>query len=92
LEEDGLSNPNSPVAMPYFDINHCETSAVGIDVSNSLIDQTNKVHRHYCDSNSSSTSSYSEAKSSFVAATPSRNRLWCIDREACLSVSPKNSP
>ncbi|XP_062147035.1 rop guanine nucleotide exchange factor 14-like isoform X2 [Alnus glutinosa] len=31
LEEDGLSNPNSPVTMPYFDINHCETSAVGID-------------------------------------------------------------
>jgi hypothetical protein len=38
LEEDGLSNPNSPVAMPYFDINHYETLAVGIDVRHSLID------------------------------------------------------
>jgi hypothetical protein len=92
LEEDGLSNPNSPVAMPYFSgINHCETSTVGIDVRHSWIDQMNKVHGHYCDSNSSSTcdleSSYSEAKASSVAATPSRNRLWCIDREACVSVS-----
>ncbi|GLT64438.1 hypothetical protein SLA2020_369330 [Shorea laevis] len=83
--------------MPYFSgINHCETSTVGIDVRHSWIDQMNKVHGHYCDSNSSSTcdleSSYSEAKASSVAATPSRNRLWCIDREACASVSPKNSP
>jgi hypothetical protein len=81
LKEDGLSNPNSLVVMPYFDINHYETLAVGIDVRHSLIDQMNKLHRHYCDSNSSSASSYSEAKASSVAATPSWNRLWCIDKE-----------
>jgi hypothetical protein len=85
------------VATPYFfGINHCKTSTVGIDVRHSLIDQMNKVHGHYCDSNSSSTcdlgSSYSEAKASSVAATPSRNRLWWIDREACVSVSLTNSP
>jgi hypothetical protein len=76
FEEDGLSNPNSSVAMPYFSgINHCETSAVDVDVRHSLIDQMNKVHGHYCDSNSSSTcdleSSFSDAKASLVATTPS---------------------
>jgi len=92
LEEDGFSTPNSPVVMPYFfGINHCKTSAVSIDLRHSLIDQMNKVHGHYCDSNSSSTcdlgSSYSEAKATFVAAIPSHNKL-CVSTErpvlACL--------
>ncbi|KAE8055801.1 hypothetical protein FH972_012622 [Carpinus fangiana] len=83
--------------MPYFSgINHCETSAVDVDVRHLLIGQMNKVHGHYCDSNSSSTcdleSSFSDAKASSVATTPSWNRLWCIDREVCVSVSSKSSP
>ncbi|KAK9928324.1 hypothetical protein M0R45_025467 [Rubus argutus] len=31
-------------------------------------------------------------KGSPIAATPSRARVWCIGREACVSVSPTNSP
>jgi hypothetical protein len=78
--EYGLSNPNSPMAKPYFSgINHCETSAVDIDVRHSFLDQINKVHKQYCDSNSSSIcdleSSYIEAKASYVATTPSQNRV-----------------
>ena len=83
--------------MPYIaDINHCETSVVDVDVRHLLIDQMNKVHGHYCDSNSSSTcdleSSFSDAKASSMAITPSWNILWYIDREVCASVSPKRSP
>ena len=96
LQEDALSNPNSPVDTHYFpSINLCETSAVDVHVKLSLTDEMNKLSVH-CQSNSSSTSdldfSYSDAKTSSVAATPSRSRVWCISREACMSASPKNSP
>lgn len=96
LQEDALSNPNSPVDTHYFpSINLCETSAVGLHVKLSLTDEMNKLSVH-CHSNSSGTSdlefSYSDAKTSSVAATPSRSSVWCISREACMSVSPKNSP
>ncbi|KAG2676291.1 hypothetical protein I3760_12G046100 [Carya illinoinensis] len=100
LQEDCLSNPNSPVATRGFpDTNLCETSAVGLHARQSLIDQMNKVYgQHRCDSNSSSTSdsgfSSSDAKASSVsAATPGRSsRVWCMSREACTSSSPKNTP
>jgi hypothetical protein len=90
LEEDGLSTPNSPVVMPYFfSINYCETSAVGIDLRHSLIDQMNKVHGHYCDSNSSSTcdlgSSYSESKATSVATIPSHNKLCALTERPVLA-------
>ncbi|XP_075642345.1 rop guanine nucleotide exchange factor 14 isoform X1 [Castanea sativa] len=96
LQEDALSNPNLPVDTHYFpSINLCETPAVGLHVKHSLTDEMNKLSVH-CHSTSSSTSdlefSYSDAKTSSVAATPSRSRVWCISREACMSSSPKNSP
>ncbi|KAM4073397.1 hypothetical protein ACB094_10G015200 [Castanea mollissima] len=96
LQEDALSNPNLPVDTHYFpSINLCETPAVGLHVKHSLTDEMNKLSVR-CHSTSSSTSdlefSYSDAKTSSVAATPSRSRVWCISREACMSSSPKNSP
>ncbi|XP_030480741.1 rop guanine nucleotide exchange factor 14 [Cannabis sativa] len=37
--------------------------------------------------------SYCDTKPSpSVSSTPSRRRVWCIGREACVSVSPPNSP
>lgn len=97
LQEDVSSNPNSPVVASCFPgINLSETSVVGLHVRHSLIDQLNKVDGKYGDSNSISTSdlefSNGEAKTSSVTATPSRSRVWCISREACMSVSPENSP
>lgn len=100
MQEDCLSNPNSPMATRSFpDINLCETSTAGLHARQSLIDQMNKVYgQERCDSNSSSISysgfSSSDAKASSVsAATPGRSsRVWGMSREACTSASPKNTP
>ncbi|KAK9276911.1 hypothetical protein L1049_006448 [Liquidambar formosana] len=93
LQEDVSSDPNSPVAtccvpgMP-------ESPVVSLRIRHSLIDQMNRVDGHFCDSNASNISDLecSESKTSSVTATPSRSRVWCIGREACSSVSPRNSP
>ncbi|KAF8380837.1 hypothetical protein HHK36_028332 [Tetracentron sinense] len=96
LQEDILSNPNSPVPTCCFPgVNLIETPVVG-RARQSLIDQMNRADGGFCDYNSSKTSdmefSDSEAKTSSVTSTPCRSRVWCIGREACTSVSPTNSP
>lgn len=98
LQEDASSNPNSPATISYFPrINVSgipETPLHVLHSRHSLIDQMNKVDGKYRESDASDIGfSYSEeAKTSSVNATPSRSRVWCIGREACISVSPSNSP
>ncbi|KAL6279262.1 hypothetical protein ACE6H2_016143 [Prunus campanulata] len=96
LQEDALNNPNSFTASSYFpwiNISH-NSSMAGQNIRYSFIDG-NKGDRRRSDSTLSSIDlefSYSVAKDSPVTATPSRARVWCIGREACVSVSPTNSP
>ncbi|KAK7360552.1 hypothetical protein VNO77_02558 [Canavalia gladiata] len=97
LQEDALSNPNSPISTICSPgINLSEAWVVGSHIRHSLIDKMNKADGQYCESSCGSTSdielSSTEAKTSSVTATPSRGRLWCIGREACKGVSPQNSP
>ncbi|TKY70172.1 Rop guanine nucleotide exchange factor 14 [Spatholobus suberectus] len=93
LQEDSLSNPNSPVAINCSPgINLSQTWVVGSHIRQSLLDKMNKAGGQCCDSSSYSTSdsqlSSMDAKSSSVIATPSRSTVWCISREACTTVSP----
>ncbi|VVA17145.1 PREDICTED: rop guanine nucleotide exchange factor [Prunus dulcis] len=96
LQEDALNNPNSFTASSYFpwiNISH-NSSMAGQNIRYSFIDG-NKGDRRHSNSTLSSIDlefTYSVAKDSPVTATPSRARVWCIGREACVSVSPTNSP
>lgn len=97
MKEDALSNPNSPMETSYSPgINLSDAWVVGSHIRRSLTDKMNKADVQQCDSSCDSTSdlelSSSEAKSSTVTATPSRSRVWCIGKEACISVSPQSSP
>ncbi|XAR70764.1 hypothetical protein NMG60_11027743 [Bertholletia excelsa] len=94
LQEDVLSNPNSPVPACCFPgitiTRNPDSPMLGQRVRHSLIDQMNKVDGQSCNSHASVGSeelSASEAKSSSVAVTPSRSRVWCMGREAS-----QNSP
>ncbi|KAL5793102.1 hypothetical protein ACOSP7_001696 [Xanthoceras sorbifolium] len=96
LQEDALSNPNSPMAkccIPGSKTNaNSEIPWLGI------LDQTKRVAGKCSGSDSTSYSalefSYNEAKVSYVNvnATPSRSRVWCMNKEACSGLSPGNSP
>ncbi|KAK4338136.1 hypothetical protein RND71_042623 [Anisodus tanguticus] len=99
LQEDILSNPNSPAAschLPGIRIPGLSDSPMPIRVRHSLIDQMNKADGRCCDSRRTNASDidieYTESKISSVTATPSRSRVWCIGREACSSMSAPNSP
>lgn len=100
LQEDILSNPNSPAAtthIPGLRIPGISDSpTVQTRVRHSLIDQMNKVdgsslcsRRSYA---SDMESNYSDARLSSVTATPSHSRVWCIGRDTCTSLSAENSP
>ncbi|XP_065880045.1 rop guanine nucleotide exchange factor 14 [Euphorbia lathyris] len=96
FQEDASSNPNSPLAICCFP-GILETPLHVLHKPHSLVDQISKTEGKYRDSDASYASdirfSYSEeGKGSSVSATPSRSRVWCIGREACISVSPSNSP
>ncbi|CAA2984500.1 rop guanine nucleotide exchange factor 14 [Olea europaea subsp. europaea] len=100
LQEDVVSNPNSPVAISHLigaRIPGISDSPMLDRVRHSLIHQLNGVDgksrvSHDTDASDIETQ-FSEAKiSSSVNATPSRSRVWCIGREACHSVSAQNSP
>ncbi|XVE99989.1 hypothetical protein REPUB_Repub03eG0247900 [Reevesia pubescens] len=94
LEEDSLSNPNSPVAtlcFPGINVNrNMQSPACGPRARQSLIDQLNKADGKYCESDSSSYSDreFSVGRTNCVNATPSRSRVRCIGKEACIGVSP----
>ncbi|KAA8521053.1 hypothetical protein F0562_011794 [Nyssa sinensis] len=101
LQEDILSNPNSPMptcSFPGINLTGFSDSPVlGQRIRHSLIDQMNKADGgQFCDLNAGNASdlelSGGEPKTSSVTATPSRSRVWCIGKEACRSLSPTNSP
>ncbi|XP_060207884.1 rop guanine nucleotide exchange factor 14-like [Lycium barbarum] len=100
LQEDILSNPNSPAAschLPGVRIPGLSDSPIPIRVRHSLIDQMNKTDGRSYDSRRTNASDMSdiefvESKISSVTATPSRSRVWCIGKEACSSTSAENSP
>ncbi|OIT03773.1 PREDICTED: rop guanine nucleotide exchange factor 14 [Nicotiana attenuata] len=99
LQEDILSNPNSPAAachLPGIRIPGLSDSPTTGRVRHSLIDQMNKADERSCDSRHTNASDIdiesAESKISSVTATPSRSRVWCIGREACSSMSAANSP
>nr|XP_004300543.2 PREDICTED: rop guanine nucleotide exchange factor 14 [Fragaria vesca subsp. vesca] len=98
LQEDALNTPNSFTASSYFPginfTNNLETSVLGQNIRYSFLDRSSGDRRN-SDSTSCSTDlefSYSVTKGCPVTATPSRARAWCIGREACISVSPTDSP
>lgn len=102
LQEDALSNPNSPVAKcsvqgSKMNDNMHQMPWLRLRSRNSLIDQMNKADGKQFASDASNYSApltpYNEAKtSSSVTSTPSLNRVWCISKEACIGLSPRNSP
>ncbi|KAK6137208.1 hypothetical protein DH2020_029045 [Rehmannia glutinosa] len=99
LQEDVMSNPNSPVAMSHLvgaKIPGISDSPMLDRVRHSLIHQLNSTDGKICNSHETDASDVEthreEAKLSSVCATPSRSRVWCIGREACHSVSAQNSP
>ncbi|XP_057477162.1 rop guanine nucleotide exchange factor 14-like isoform X2 [Actinidia eriantha] len=101
LQEDILSNPNSPVPPCCFPgvnlTGNSDSPVLGHPVRHSLIDQMNKVDEQFYNSYARNNASdleipCAEPKTSSVTATPSRSRVWCIGREACRGISPQNSP
>ncbi|KAL2333931.1 hypothetical protein Fmac_015144 [Flemingia macrophylla] len=85
LQEDALSNPNTPISTSCSPVqNHFEDWVVRSRIRHSLIDKMNETDAQNCDSSCGSNSdtdlSSTEAKVSSVTATPSRGRLWCIGR------------
>ncbi|CAI0410305.1 unnamed protein product [Linum tenue] len=105
LQEDAASNPNSAATTPNWD----QVGGSGFDMAGGVHgsklhlgefhEANSKVEgklRYSDASNSVSDWEFclSEPKSSSSAnETPSRSRVWCIGREACLSTtSPRNSP
>ncbi|CAN4076435.1 unnamed protein product [Withania somnifera] len=98
LQEEILSNPNSPAAschLPGIRIPGLTDSPIPSRVRHSLIDQMNKTDGQCCDFRRTNASDidieFAESKTSSVTATPSR-RMWCIGKEACSSMSAPNSP
>ncbi|KAL8521500.1 hypothetical protein ACS0TY_011861 [Phlomoides rotata] len=100
LQEDLMSNPNSPVAMSHLvgaRIPGISDSPMLDRVRHSLIHQLNSLDGKCLDSPETVDACDLEAhredaKISSVSATPSRSRVWCIGREACHSLSASNSP
>lgn len=101
LQEDIFSNPNSPISttssFPGINLTGMtETPTPSLRIRHSLIDQMNMVDGRFGNANAGTSpdceASFSDSRRSSVMATPSRSRVWCIGREACGSLSPRNSP
>ncbi|CAO2820065.1 unnamed protein product [Amaranthus hypochondriacus] len=101
LQEDHMSNPNSPVPSSYFSPGSSfngipDSPIVNSHIRHSLVERMNKVDGYFSDSNpsrcsDSEISTITDAKSSSVTATPSSSRIWCIGKDACSNVSPDSS-
>lgn len=107
-EDIGASNPNSPASTSCcFTTGILLNITNNYSPIRSLDDADGRQHYASTSSTAASISngssssstfdseinSYSDAKASpVVSSTPSRRRVWCIGREACVSVSPPNSP
>ncbi|XP_043695493.1 rop guanine nucleotide exchange factor 14 [Telopea speciosissima] len=99
LQEDLLSNPNSPVTCCFPGMNlsgNYDTLSARDSVRHSLIDQMNRVDGQFRDISGSKVHdaefSDHKFKTNSLTANPSRSRVWCIGRESCRSLSAPNSP
>ncbi|PON68590.1 PRONE domain containing protein [Parasponia andersonii] len=102
VREDGASNPNTPSCCFTGILLNITNSYSPIRLNGvngrPRCDSTSSTATSSSSSSNSSTcdsefNSYSDAKASpAVSSTPSRRRVWCIGREACVSLSPPNSP
>ncbi|XP_014519211.1 rop guanine nucleotide exchange factor 14 [Vigna radiata var. radiata] len=97
LQEDSLSNPNSPmVAENSPGMNLSQTRVVDSHIKQSLLDKMNKTDGQYCDPSSYSSCDLGHSsfhtKSRSMTATPNQSGSWRISREVCSSLSPRNSP
>ncbi|KAL9230737.1 hypothetical protein vseg_006051 [Gypsophila vaccaria] len=100
LQEEYLSNPNSPIPTCSFHSGLSLNRMLDSPISNSgvrrsLVDQMNKVDGYFSDSNpsrfsDSEISSSTDTKSSSISATPSSSRIWRIGKDA--TGSSKASP
>ncbi|CAL5429300.1 unnamed protein product [Camellia sinensis] len=96
LQEDVLSNPNSPVPTYSFPgmnfTGNSDSRGFSHRIRQSLTEKMSKADGQLCNSSPRFASdlelSCSEPKTSSVTATPSRSRVWCIGS----GVSPQNSP
>lgn len=102
LQEEVLSNPNSPAAtcnFPGVNLNRTDKRIPSLHVRHSLIDQMNIVDGQFREPNTIKYSKYEsqddEHKTSLVTGTTGKSRVWCIGRDACGSLStlsPQISP
>ncbi|KAI4314598.1 hypothetical protein L6164_027487 [Bauhinia variegata] len=94
LQEDILSNPNSPVVTSCSPgLNLTETWGIGSHIRQSLLDKMNKADGNSsCGSTCDVELSFADTKSSSVTVTPSRSRVWRIGKEARKSVSRPFNP
>ncbi|KAJ8747159.1 hypothetical protein K2173_004575 [Erythroxylum novogranatense] len=94
VKQDIVSNPNSPVATAYFPGKDIALNQEKLQqIRHSLTDQMNKVDGKDQQFNASEWEfSDTEGREISVNSTPSRSRVWCISREACIGVSPIDSP
>ncbi|XP_074270543.1 rop guanine nucleotide exchange factor 14-like [Silene latifolia] len=98
LQEDHLSNPNSPIPTSSFhsglSLNRMLDSPItNSHIRHSLVDQMNKVDGYLSDSNpsrfsDSDISLSTETKSSSVTATPCSSRIWRIGKDVTSNASP----
>ncbi|KAK9716057.1 hypothetical protein RND81_06G208600 [Saponaria officinalis] len=101
LQEDHLSNPNSPIPTRSFNsglsLNRMPDSPItNSHIQQSLVDRMNKVDGYFSDSipsrlSDSEISSSTDTKSSSVTATPSSSRIWRIGKDATCIASPDSS-
>lgn len=108
MREDASANPNvsSAISSSCFPVWMSITSLTNNNSDRDKLTTTtdhDRVDGRRSESTSSRASSSfdmesnscSDAKASpflSVNSTPSRRRVWCIGREACISLSPPNSP
>ncbi|XP_051151304.1 rop guanine nucleotide exchange factor 14-like isoform X2 [Andrographis paniculata] len=100
LQEDLMSSPNSSAAISHLvgaRIPGISDSPVIDRVRHSLIYQKNCINQNSFTNSSETEASDVEChdeqtKIGLASATPSRNRVWCIGREASQSISCPNSP
>ncbi|KAL9328381.1 hypothetical protein ACSQ67_003384 [Phaseolus vulgaris] len=95
LQEDSLSNPNSPVVIDYSPaMNLSQTWVVDSHIKQSLLDKMNKADGQYSDYSRCYSTSDLEHSSIHSKSITTRNQSggWCISREVCSSLSPRNSP
>ncbi|KAH9617595.1 hypothetical protein KSS87_005852 [Heliosperma pusillum] len=101
LQEDYLSNPNTPIPTSSFhsglSLNRMLDSPINNSgIRHSLVEQMNKVDGYFSDSNpsrfsDSEISSSTETKSSSVTATPSSSQIWRTGKDSITKGSPDSS-